>query len=284
MTTLMEAPPEPGPDTAPAASRSPRPDVARYGRHPLVRVPTLALGGLIALALLAGTTYVVANLLVRTNESDTTTLEGDVRRVDIKVTGQVVITAGAVDGARIDRRSTFGVERPRIVQTLEDGLLTVRVQCPGGISVVCSNRVEVEVPADVSLLVDAMGVQVSDVTGDIEVTSGAGSVELDGVSGTVGVNVGGGSIVGRDLRSARVRATAGAGSVDLGFTTAPEDVEATSGAGSVVVDLPPGDETYRVDANAGAGDSVIAVATDPAGDRVIRASAGAGSVEVRYSV
>ncbi len=262
---------------------APRADVARLGRHPLVRVPTLIVGGAIALVLLAVTTYAAASLLVRTTETDSTTFEDEVRRVDVKVTGRVTITARADQGAHIDRRSTFGVQRPRVTETLEDGLLRVRVQCPWGISVVCSNDVEIAVPADVSLLIDAMGVRVTDVTGDIEVVSGAGAVELDGVTGTVGVNVGSGSIAGRDLGSTRVRAAAGAGSVDLDFATPPDDVEATSGAGSVVVAVPPGDEVYRVDANAGAGDSVVTVARDPAGERVIRANAGAGSVEVRYS-
>ena len=42
------------------------------------------------------------------------------------------------------------------------------------------------------------------------------------------------------------------------------------------------DETYRVDADAGAGSDVVAVRTDMTSDRVIRANAGAGSVEVRY--
>lgn len=257
---------------------------AEWGKHLLIRVPTLAIGGLIALALIGLTGFSVANVLVRTTETDSQVFEGEVRRVDITVTGEVVVTAGADDGARLDRRSTFGVTRPRVTQTLEDGLLTVRVECPGGVSVVCDNTVELEVPTGVSLKIDALGTHVTGTEGEIDINSGAGSVELDSVSGEVDVNVGGGSIVGRDLRSSRVTAFAGAGSVDLDFDVPPDDVDASSGAGSVIIDLPRGDEAYRVDADAGAGEDTVSVATDPASERAIRANAGAGSVEVRYAV
>ncbi|HEU5151844.1 MAG TPA: hypothetical protein VFU19_15195 [Iamia sp.] len=255
---------------------------AAWGRHPLVRIPSLVVGGLLTVALLAGATFAVANVLVRTTETDATTLTGEVRRAVVHVTGSVEITTGPVDRVEIARRSTFGITRPRISETLDDGLLTVRVECVGGASTMCTNRVELVVPAAVSITIDALGVDVADVEGDVEIESGAGSVDLDRLAGEVAVSVGGGSVHGRELRSPRVRASAGAGSVDLGFVTAPEDVEATSGAGSVVVELPPGEAAYRVDADAGAGSDTVTVKTDQTSDRLIRANAGAGSVQVRY--
>jgi hypothetical protein len=257
-------------------------DPASWGRHPLVRIPTLVVAGLLTVVLLGGGTFVVANVLVRTTETDTTTLTGPVRRADIKVTGSVDVTTGRADRVEVARRSSFGVSRPDIVEELEDGLLTLRVECPGGISVICTNEVELVVPADVSLTIDAMGVDLSDVEGDVEVDSGAGSVHVARLSGDVDLSVGGGSIEARDLRSPRVRASAGAGSVELGFVVPPDDVDASSGAGSVTVWLPPGDDTYRVDADAGAGSDAVTVKTDMTSDRVVRANAGAGSAEVHY--
>ncbi|HEV7720268.1 MAG TPA: hypothetical protein VGO60_03245, partial [Iamia sp.] len=191
-------------------------------------------------------------------------------------------TTGPVDRVEIDRRSTFGVSQPRVRETLVDGLLTVRVECVGGFSVICANQVELVVPANVSFTIDALGIHIADIEGDVELSSGAGSVELERLSGDLEVDVGGGSIRGADLRSARVRAQAGAGGVDLAFLVAPEDIDANSGAGSVLVSLPHGDEAYRVDADAGAGSDTVSVQTDPTSERRIRASSGAGSVEVRY--
>lgn len=284
MTAVLPPPPAPAPpDPGPARAGGTAPvNPAAWGRHPLVRIPTLVVGGLVTAALLAGLTFAVANVLVRTTDTDTTTLTGEVRRADVHVTGNVTITTGPVDRVEISRRSNYGVTRPRITERLHDGLLTVRVECVGGLSVICTNDVDLVVPADVSFTIDALGVDLSDVAGDVEIDSGAGSVELARLSGDIDVNVGGGSVDAHDLRSARVRAAAGAGSVELDFVTPPEDVDATSGAGSVVVWLPPGEETYRVDADAGAGSDVVTVDTDQTSDRVVRANAGAGSAEVHY--
>jgi len=268
--------------TAPALARSAPTNPAAWGRHPVVRVPTLVVAGLLTVALLGAGTFAVANALVRTTEVDTTTFTGEVRRADVHVTGSVQITTGRVDRVEVSRRSTFGVRRPRITETLEDGLLTVRVECTGGLSMICTNRVELVVPAAVSLTIDALGVELADVEGDVEIDSGAGSVHLERLSGELDLSVGGGSIEAHDLRGARVRAAAGAGSVELSFLVPPDDVDAASGAGSVRVWLPAGDETYRVDADAGAGSDIVTVRTDMTSDRVVRASAGAGSVEVRY--
>lgn len=283
MTAVLPPPIAPAPDPGPAPGPSGSPvNPAGWGRHPLVRIPTLIVGGLVTATLLAGITFAVANVLVRTTDTDTTTLTGEVRRADVHVTGNVTITTGPVDRVEISRRSSYGVTRPRITEELGDGLLTVRVECVGGLSVICTNDVELVVPAEVSFTIDALGVDLSDVEGDVEIDSGAGSVELARLSGEIDVNVGGGSIDAHDLRSTRVRASAGAGSVELGFVTPPEDVDATSGAGSVLVWLPPGEETYRVDADAGAGSDVVTVDTDQTSERVIRANAGAGSAEVHY--
>ena len=255
---------------------------AVWGRHPLVRIPTLAIGGLFVVLLLGLGTFAAANALVRTTDTDSTTLTGEVRRAEVEVTGTVHIRVGRSDRVEIDRRSTFGISEPRVTETLVDGLLTVRVECIGSVSVICTNRVELVVPPDVSLSIDALGTRIADVEGDIDISNGAGSVELDRVSGVLDLDVGGGSITGREIRSARVRAAAGAGSVELGFAAPPEEVDVTSGAGSVLVELPPGDEAYRVSADAGAGSDAVSVRTDPTSDRVIRASSGAGSTEVRY--
>jgi hypothetical protein len=55
-----------------------------------------------------------------------------------------------------------------------------------------------------------------------------------------------------------------------------------SSAGSVEVVVPRGSDAYLVDAGSSAGSSTVAVRTDPASDRTIRAHSSAGSVQVHY--
>ena len=273
--------PPPAVSAAPAPPR-PSTDTARWGRHPAVRVVTLAFGGLLTILVLTIGGLGVANGLVRTSDTDSLVLDGPVRRVEIRVDGRVSVQPGPADEATVSWRATFGLERPDVTTTLDDGLLTVRVRCGEGISLVCDTRVELAVPPDASLSVEGLGVEVRDIDGDVDVDSGAGEVELTRLSGRIDASVGGGTLLGRDLTSDEVRASTGAGTVEIDFDRAPHLVEAVAGAGAVIIGLPPGDETYRVDAEAATAGRSVDVRTDPTSDRVIRAHAGAGAVEVRY--
>lgn len=271
-------------DGAATLAPSPRPSVdsARWGRHPAMRVVALCLGGLITVVALALGGLAAANALVRTSESGFADLDGPIRRVEVRVDGRVSVRPGPADRSTVAWRTTFGLDRPDLTHTLVNGLLTVRLRCGEGVSFVCDTRVDLTIPREASLSVHGLGVDVRDIDGDLDIDSGAGQITLTRVSGRIDASVGGGSIVGRDLASEEVRATAGAGAVELGFDVAPRIVEAEAGAGSVVVGLPPGDETYRVDAESSTSARTIDVRTDPTSDRVIRAHSGAGSVDIRY--
>ena len=272
--------PGPAPPAAPPGGWGPG-TMARAGRHPAVRVVALATGGLLTLVLLAATSFGAANLLVRTTESDVRTLEGPVTRAVVDVDGRIDVVVGPDDRARVERSSTFGLRRPSVRRTLVDGLLTVQVTC-GDLPGLCSSDVTLTLPATAEVAVTGEHVTVTGTTGPVEADADGGAVELTDLSGPIDVRTGGGAVVGRDLRSDVVRASVGAGAVDLEMTRPPSDVEASTGAGSVVVVLPPDGTAYRVDATAGAGSQDVRVATDPASPRRVRASTGAGSVEVRY--
>jgi len=273
---LSPAPLPPAPTPTPAA----RPE--RLGRHPVVRTVALVLGGLLSVWAIGFGTFLAANMLVRTEENETRVIEGRVDRVVVSVTGSVLIEAGPADRSEIDRSTEFGFSRPGVIQRLRAGVLTVEIDCDDA-GLICNSRVELVVPSDVDVEVSAERVEIADITGDIDLDTNSGSVELTRVSGAVDARVGGGSVIGRDLTSEVVRAQAGAGSVELQFTRPPRDVDVTAGAGSVQVLVPPGPETYRVDAQAGAGDAKVQVDTDRGSDRTIRAQAGAGDVKVRYT-
>lgn len=254
---------------------------ARLGSHPAMRALALTVGGVLTLVLIAVAAFTVANLLVVTTERGTRTFEGRVDRVIIEVDGSVAVTAGEAGRAEVDRSSTFGLSRPDITVTLEEGLLTVRATCAGR-PILCETDLDVAVPTDAEVSVQSSTVEVTGVAGAVEATSDGGEITLTDLGGPVEARVSGGTIAGRDLRSPQVRATVGAGAVQLAFASAPKDVEATSGAGAVVVEVPPGEQAYRVDAGSGAGSRDIMVATDPESDHRIRVRTGAGSVEVRY--
>lgn len=257
---------------------------ARAGRHPAARVLALGVGGLVTLVLLVGSSWAAANLLVRTTERDSATLPGRVDRAVIDVHGSVEVRAGATDRVRVERRSTFGLSRPDVTQTLVDGILTVGVTCDG-LPGICTNDLTIELPEDAQISVAAEQVEVVGVDGRVEVDAEGGSIELTDLSGPIDVRAGAGKVTGTRLGSDEVRASVGAGAIELTFVRPPSAVEAATGVGSVVIAVPPGDEAYRVDAASGAGSGAspdVTVATDPTSPLRIRASTGAGQVEVRY--
>lgn len=288
--TATVTPPTPGPPRPPPGTPGPPtgsdpggpPSPARAGRHPAVRVVALSLGALLTVVVIALATVAVASVLVRTTERDSQTLRGRIDSAVLRVPGELTITSGPARRAHVERRSDYGFSKPEVRQTLEDGVLTVSVRCEGP-TVICDNRVDVELPPDVDVDVRANHAVIVDVTGSVRVENDGGAVELEGVAGPVDVRVGGGSVTGTDLASDDVRANAGAGAIELSFRRPPATVDASAGAGHIQIEVPRREEGYRVDASAGAGGTQVDVATDPDSDRTIRARAGAGGVEVRYS-
>lgn len=289
MTTTV-IPPTPGPPRPPPGTPRPPPGAdhggasspARAGRHPAVRAVVLGLGGLLTVVVIGVATVTMASVLVRTTERDTQTLRGRIDSAVLRVSGELGVTSGPAGRVHIERRSDYGFSKPEVRQTLEDGVLTVRVSCEGA-TVICDNRVDVELPPDVDVDVRADHAVIADVAGSVRVQNDGGTVELDGVTGPVDVRVGGGSVMGTDLASDDVRANAGAGAIELTFRRPPAVVDASAGAGHIQIEVPRSEEGYRVDASAGAGGTQVDVATDPNSDRTIRARAGAGGVEVRYA-
>lgn len=245
------------------------------------RIILLLGGGLVALLLVAVTTWSVAGALVQASERADDTLVGRFDRAVVRVSGSVDIGPGPEGRARIVRRSDYAFDRPGVTQRIVDGVLEVRVLCRG-LKVICHHDLDIALPPDVAVEVEASEITIVDTTGPIDVRSAGGEVVLERVAGPVDVTVGGGAILGHDLRSSDVRADTGGGSVELEFARPPDWVVAEAGAGAVEVVVPPGTEAYHVRADAGVGEDAIGVRTDPESPRVIRATAGAGSVEVRY--
>lgn len=292
-TPLPQAPPgtpgsasgPPAPVAEPPGSEPPFPSAARLGAHPAFRVLAVGTGALIALLFVGFGAYIVASLMVSTTRTGETTLTGEVRRVEAHVRGSLTVRAGADGEVRMSRRSTFGFVEPKVEVRLDEatGTAVVRVTCRG-LTIECGNQVTLVVPPGVDVDVSADGsTTIEDIQGAVNARSEGGTVNLRGIGGTIDVRVGGGAILGRDLASPEVRASAGAGAIELAFLQPPDLVDTQAGAGRVLVQLPPGETTYRVEVDTGAGDHRVGVRTSADSERLIRARAGAGDVEVAYT-
>jgi len=271
----VAAPSDPG--RSPASTG--RDTAGRVGALVPFRILAVGFGLLIALTAIGGAAFAAANLLVRTTETDTIEIAGPVERVVVDVHGSVTIEPGAEDGTVIRRSSTFGLRRPRVRTVLEDGVLVVRVRCVG--TVLCTNDVHIEVPRAAGATVHASEVRVRGLSGDVRAESQGGSIRLHDLSGDVVAEVGGGEVSGDGLRSPSVRATVGAGAIDLTFAAAPESIEADVTAGAIVIELPVTEATYRIEVSATSGESRSSVESDPDSPRLVRAHAATGDVEVR---
>jgi len=161
--------------------------------------------------------------------------------------------------------------------SLHGDTLTIRVDC-SGLVLSCESEHRVRIPEDVELTVTGTGgaVQLKGLTGDVTARLGHdGTLRVVRPAGRLRLYSTGGDITVTDARSARVQAmTSGDGNIDLGFAAPPTRVEVRA-AGSVGITLPPGGETYRIDAPGSD------VPSDPGSDRVIVAHAADGAVTIR---
>lgn len=206
-----------------------------------------------------------------------------VASVDVEVSsGSIEVVAAEVDEITVTATVSDGFRSTGAEQAIDGDRLVLTGACPLYLSTFCSVDYVVEVPAEVAVVarVDDGPVRISGVAGAVEVSSDNSGIELLGLSGPVTVHSANGSLAGESLRSPSVEASTENGTVDLGFTTAPDTVLATSDNGSVEVRLPavPGD--YRVDAGTDNGLTEIGVATDPASSRSVVLRSDNGDLRV----
>lgn len=180
----------------------------------------------------------------------------------------VTLVPGPAGHATVRQRLRWSFRRPQVSEQVQGGVLQVSVSCSGVTPLLgsCSTDLTLTVPAAAT------------VTADV----GAGSVDARGLSGALALHVTSGAIEGEALHAAQVDATAGSGSVELGFAVPPHRVTARSGAGPVEVDLPAGTH-YAVDARSTAGP----VSVDDGLERLdapdqITAVSAAGPVDVSW--
>jgi hypothetical protein len=242
-------------DTRPAAAFSAGPLLVRW------------LGLLLALVTVLLGALSVAGSLARDGTAQRHAYVG-VRRVDVDVSVESVEVRAGPDGSTaLDRTISWSLGRPTITQTQDGDRLVIRSSCPGlNLGRGCSGRVRLVVPAGT----------------DVRVRSSAGDVLAVGLTGPLSLFSSAGSVRGTDLRTPVVDASSSADAVRLQLAVPPSRVRATSSAGAVAVLLPPGPQTYRVDASSSADTTDVTVRTDPTSALVIVARSSADSVRVAY--
>ncbi|MCX4387379.1 hypothetical protein OG777_10585 [Micromonospora peucetia] len=154
--------------------------------------------------------------------------------------------------------------------SMDGGTLRLKVKCSGLVPD-CGGRHIVHVPAGVVVEVNSDApVRAVGLDADFSATVTDAWLRVEESTGALRLHAEEGVDV-TGARSANVTVTSTGRSVNLGFASPPDRVEARA-AGSVQVSLPGGPETYRVTAAPGRP----ALTSDPASKRTVTATAGVG--------
>ncbi|MDP9344435.1 MAG: DUF4097 domain-containing protein [Actinomycetota bacterium] len=230
-----------------------------------VSTPRLVL--LVGLALVATCALAVGiSEAFKHQRKTTTTLARHLERVVVDSdSGRVGMHGVEGDRVVVQRDAQWLWRAPRVRMVVAGATLHVMATCPRtGPANRCRADLDLGIPFDADVVV-------RNESGDVTAERLAGHIELHTKSGDVH---------GREMNPVSVRASTGAGLIDLDFTTEPVSVTATSNAGDVRVTVPRGAE-YRVDTATKAGDDrVRGVVRNDRATRTIRASTDAGDVDV----
>jgi Putative adhesin len=236
-------------------------------------------------------TYNVAILLGHDEYTETVAYDAaDVNAIDIaNDAGSVTVigTDTATDTRQITltARISSGIRDTENRHEIVDGVLIVRASCPNIGSTWCEAKYTLEVPHDVEVSIhsDNDGIRVDDIAGAVDIDGDNGSVRVWRLSGDVSVASDNGDITAEELSSTTASFDTDNGDVRASFIVAPQSVRATSDNGDVTVEVPRGDDAYRVESATDNGSTDIEVRDDPAGERVIVVTTDNGDLQVRYS-
>ncbi|MER5893002.1 DUF4097 family beta strand repeat-containing protein [Streptomyces sp. NPDC001876] len=165
---------------------------------------------------------------------------------------------------------------------LEGDKLTLKVKCDAVISD-CASHHRVKVPRGVALSVNADNGRVTASGFDtrLELDSDNGGVVVRDSSGPLRLQSNNGSVVAEEFSGPSVVARSDNGSIRLGVTRVPDLVDTVSDNGGITIDLPKGDGTYAVTAEADNGDVSVDVPRSDSSPHVVKARSDNGEVTVR---
>jgi hypothetical protein len=276
------SPPPPPPAHAPAA----RPDrPASKGTRTLWKVVASLAA---ALGLLWGASQVVVQLAHEERTTSAEHVAEGVRTVDVRVdNGAITIVGTTDDTIRVTARISDGLRSTGESQTVVDGVLELRGDCPVFLSSFCNVAYTVEVPAGMSVVARTNNdnVTVDGVRGAIDARSGNGRIEVRGSGAeTLRLGTDNGRVVGLDLHSTSVDASSDNGTVELSFREAPDHVRASTDNGSVRVAIPDDGGSYVVSVDTDNGSASAPIRTDPNATRTITGRSDNGDVLITYAL
>jgi hypothetical protein len=159
--------------------------------------------------------------------------------------------------------------------------VSYQIEAPPGVAVngkLSSGDVGLVDVASADIEVTSGNITVSGATGSVKAQATSGDITLAGVKGPVTLRATSGNVRAVDVASGPVDVHATSGDVNLKVNTATS-VTAAASSGNVRLLIPAG--SYRVNAEAGSGDTrVVGVTDDPAAKNVLNLRAGSGDVDV----
>lgn len=186
------------------------------------------------------------------------------------------------DGSRTDITVELSCRTvtPQPAVALDAGALTVSLDAGNGASA-CDGVIEISAPHHIaaSLRTGSGDIEISAIDGRVEAVSYDGNVTVDDVDGGLELSVASGDIIGAALGTTRCTAEAGAGNVDLSFTSTPISVDVDIVIGEANVTVPA--SLYAIDASTDAGEVFVdGVVEAPSVDNELVVTADAGDITI----
>jgi hypothetical protein len=214
----------------------------------------------------------------------TTTFQfpGPELRVHVLDRGDISIERGAERSLEVTRHRTGGSPDRVNRLVLENSDLWLNDGCPETSRGICDNRYVLKVPPKVNLVVAvAVGdTHVEKVDGELDLKADGGDVRIDQAAGALKIAARDGDVSLSGLSGGQAEVNAEHGDVWAGFSTPPTKVDFHVSRGDVRVELPEGQERYRLDVRPGKGELHSNVDSDATSERSVRVVAGAGDISL----
>lgn len=197
---------------------------------------------------------------------------------------ELQVRSGDVKEITVDRKYKRNALGSDPKDKYDNGKLEVSDGGCGFLSLGCDTDYVVTVPKDLDVTIKTSSgdIKVIGLGGATTLESSSGKIEAHDLSGSLSLESSSGDLEAVGLTSGSVTSKSSSGSVDLSFRSAPTTVDVVTSSGDASVQLPEGDESYKVDTDSKSGDETHDVKSDPAATRTIRVKSSSGDAVVEY--